>query len=114
MERHMITRMSSRAGGHEVLVDSFGRERAFHGTNVIVKGPPWISCWAHPIVIVHSHIRNQTWSFGCRRVQLKKPHDMARDGSTFGIGPCTAIHSLSRFGFVQGCPRVTALMPSHR
>mmetsp|Transcript_27917 Transcript_27917/g.61530 ORF Transcript_27917/g.61530 Transcript_27917/m.61530 type:complete len:529 (-) Transcript_27917:172-1758(-) len=34
--------LQSRAGGHEVLVDSFGRERAFHGTNVIVKGPPWM------------------------------------------------------------------------
>mmetsp|Transcript_69703 Transcript_69703/g.167327 ORF Transcript_69703/g.167327 Transcript_69703/m.167327 type:complete len:530 (-) Transcript_69703:13-1602(-) len=34
--------LRKRAGGHEVLVDSFGRERAFHGTNVIVKGPPWL------------------------------------------------------------------------
>ena len=24
------------------MVDSFGRERYFHGINVVVKGPPWI------------------------------------------------------------------------
>jgi endoglycosylceramidase len=28
--------------GERVMVDSFGRERAFHGTNAVVKGPPWI------------------------------------------------------------------------
>ena len=28
--------------GERVLVDSFGRQRAFHGTNCVVKGPPWI------------------------------------------------------------------------
>eukprot|EP00947_MAST-08B_sp_MAST-8B-sp1_P000519 g519.t1 len=30
------------SSGHRVLVDSFGRERAFHGANTIVKGPPWV------------------------------------------------------------------------
>lgn len=24
------------------MVDSLGRERFFHGMNVVVKGPPWI------------------------------------------------------------------------
>ena len=28
--------------GERVLVDSFGRQRAFHGTNCVVKGPPWV------------------------------------------------------------------------
>ena len=28
--------------GERVMVDSFGRQRAFHGTNCVVKGPPWI------------------------------------------------------------------------
>ncbi|KAJ9470226.1 Endoglycoceramidase [Diplonema papillatum] len=27
--------------GHKVFVDSFGRERFFHGVNAVVKGPPW-------------------------------------------------------------------------
>ncbi|KAK3286242.1 hypothetical protein CYMTET_6190 [Cymbomonas tetramitiformis] len=31
-----------RDGGHRVMVDNFGRERQFHGTNVIVKGSPWL------------------------------------------------------------------------
>ncbi len=31
----------SESSGARVLVDSFGRERFFHGTNVVVKGPPW-------------------------------------------------------------------------
>ena len=31
-----------RPTGERVLVDAFGRERAFHGTNAIVKGPPWM------------------------------------------------------------------------
>lgn len=29
-------------GGERVMVDSHGRQRAFHGTNCVVKGPPWI------------------------------------------------------------------------
>ena len=28
--------------GERVMVDSYGRQRAFHGTNCVVKGPPWI------------------------------------------------------------------------
>lgn len=24
------------------IIDSLGRERLFHGMNVVVKGPPWI------------------------------------------------------------------------
>lgn len=24
------------------IVDSFGRERYFHGVNVVMKGPPWL------------------------------------------------------------------------
>lgn len=31
-----------RPTGDRVLVDGFGRERAFHGTNAVVKGPPWV------------------------------------------------------------------------
>eukprot|EP00927_Polykrikos_kofoidii_P076453 TRINITY_DN7354_c1_g1_i1.p1 TRINITY_DN7354_c1_g1~~TRINITY_DN7354_c1_g1_i1.p1 ORF type:complete len:546 (+),score=79.62 TRINITY_DN7354_c1_g1_i1:48-1640(+) len=34
--------LRKRDSGEHVLVDSVGRERAFHGTNAIVKGPPWI------------------------------------------------------------------------
>lgn len=30
-----------RQGGDRVFIDSAGRERIFHGTNAVVKGPPW-------------------------------------------------------------------------
>lgn len=33
--------LEERPGGHRVFVDSKGRERIFHGTNAVVKGPPW-------------------------------------------------------------------------
>ena len=29
-------------GAYRVFEDIYGRERIFHGTNVVVKGPPWI------------------------------------------------------------------------
>eukprot|EP00931_Biecheleriopsis_adriatica_P023946 TRINITY_DN15012_c0_g1_i2.p1 TRINITY_DN15012_c0_g1~~TRINITY_DN15012_c0_g1_i2.p1 ORF type:complete len:685 (+),score=124.34 TRINITY_DN15012_c0_g1_i2:75-2129(+) len=35
-------RLEERAGGARVFVDSLGRERIFHGTNAIAKGPPWV------------------------------------------------------------------------
>lgn len=33
--------LQQQADGQRVFVDSFGRERIFHGTNAVVKGPPW-------------------------------------------------------------------------
>lgn len=33
--------LQPRQGGHRVFVDASGRERLFHGTNAVVKGPPW-------------------------------------------------------------------------
>eukprot|EP01065_Artemidia_motanka_P006129 TRINITY_DN12_c0_g1_i1.p1 TRINITY_DN12_c0_g1~~TRINITY_DN12_c0_g1_i1.p1 ORF type:complete len:511 (+),score=194.07 TRINITY_DN12_c0_g1_i1:67-1599(+) len=35
-------KLRQRPTGERVMVDSLGRERAFHGTNAIVKGPPWV------------------------------------------------------------------------
>jgi len=35
-------RLRRSASGERQLVDQFGRERFFHGTNAVVKGPPWI------------------------------------------------------------------------
>ena len=33
--------LQQRPDGHRVFVDSKGREKLFHGTNAVVKGPPW-------------------------------------------------------------------------
>ena len=33
--------LQQRQGGDRVFIDSAGRERIFHGTNAVVKGPPW-------------------------------------------------------------------------
>jgi endoglycosylceramidase len=35
-------RLQSRSGKPRAFVDAAGRERIFHGANVIVKGPPWV------------------------------------------------------------------------
>ena len=34
--------LQSRAGGGRVFIDATGRERIFHGTNAVVKGPPFV------------------------------------------------------------------------
>lgn len=34
--------LQQRAGEHRVFVDVFGRERLFHGSSAVVKGPPWV------------------------------------------------------------------------
>lgn len=40
--------LSSRpTAGKQVFVDVHGRERIFHGTNVVVKGPPWLPYREH-------------------------------------------------------------------
>merc|ERR1719503_247419 len=33
--------LQDQQGGHPIFVDSAGRERLFHGTNAVVKGPPY-------------------------------------------------------------------------
>eukprot|EP01062_Namystynia_karyoxenos_P032379 TRINITY_DN2386_c2_g1_i1.p1 TRINITY_DN2386_c2_g1~~TRINITY_DN2386_c2_g1_i1.p1 ORF type:complete len:542 (+),score=170.39 TRINITY_DN2386_c2_g1_i1:83-1627(+) len=35
-------KLRQRPTGERVLIDDQGRERAFHGTNAVVKGPPWL------------------------------------------------------------------------
>lgn len=34
-------RLKQGSDGNRVFVDEFGRQRIFHGTNVVTKGPPW-------------------------------------------------------------------------
>ena len=34
--------LQQRSSGERVLIDANGRERIFHGTNAVVKGPPWV------------------------------------------------------------------------
>ena len=43
------------------LVDGYGRERYFHGVNVVVKGPPWIP---------RQDVFNPYWSFVEADMQL--------------------------------------------
>ena len=34
--------LRQRQGEHRVFVDPDGRERIFHGSSAVVKGPPWV------------------------------------------------------------------------
>lgn len=45
------------------MVDRYGRERYFHGINVVVKGPPWIP---------NTQKFSSDWSFTDEDMQLLK------------------------------------------
>lgn len=45
------------------MVDRYGRERYFHGINVVVKGPPWIP---------NTQKFSRDWSFTDEDMQLLK------------------------------------------